>query len=84
LRIAAVLAVMAVGLVLTSVTGSVHAQTNSAANNMTSAAKSMAGAAENKLWAQPIRHLKQPIVPWAMQLRLVVVVINLLQIRPIH
>src|ERR671938_305089 len=46
--IAAVLAVMAVGLVLTSVTGSVHAQTNSAANNMTSAAKSMAGGAGNK------------------------------------
>ena len=40
LTIAAVLAVMAVGLVLTSVTGSVYAQTNSAANNMTSAAKS--------------------------------------------
>jgi len=46
ISIVAVLAVMAVGLVLAST--SAHAQTNSAANNMTSAAKSMAGAAGNK------------------------------------
>ena len=46
--VAAVLSVMAIGLVLASATGSAHAQTNSATKNVTSAAKSMAGAAGNK------------------------------------
>jgi hypothetical protein len=47
--IAAVLAVMAVGLVLASTTtGAAHAQTGSATKNVTSAAKSMTGAAGNK------------------------------------
>ena len=44
----AVLAVMAVGLVLTSVAASAHAQANSATKNMTSAAKSMASESGNK------------------------------------